>query len=233
MLRNVIGRALAIASLGAVAWSAPAQAVLLDFENVMPDMSLYGDGETFAQGGFTFTNQGDFGTVSDAASFVVAQAPSGDDTLFYSALNDSRLLLDRTNGATFDIFSFDAAFVAPAPLGADVSPGRIILLGNLLGGQTVFQSWDLAASDANGAFSFNRYTTGFDSFRNLTSVSFLACTFVGDSCASPSLNLAQFSLDNIRTDNVPAVPEPSTYALLAFGLAGVAALAGQRRRVRR
>lgn len=62
MLRNVIGRALAIASLGAVAWSAPAQAVLLDFENVIPDTSLYGDGETFAQGGFTFTNQGDFGT---------------------------------------------------------------------------------------------------------------------------------------------------------------------------
>lgn len=123
--------------------------------------------------------------------------------------------------------------MAPAPIGADVSPGRIILLGNLLGGQTVFQSWDLAASDANGAFSFNRYTTGFDSFRNLTSVSFLACTSVGDGCASPSLNLAQFSLDNIRTDNVPAVPEPSTYALLAFGLAGVAALAGQRRRVRR
>lgn len=225
MLRNVIGRALAVASLGAFAWSAPVQAALLDFENVSPASFLYGDGETFMQSGFSFTSQGDFGTVGDAASFVVAQAPSGNATSFYSALNDSRLLLDRTDGATFDIFSFDAVFVAPAPLGADVAPGRIVLLGSRSGAQPLFQSWDLAASDASGHFAFSRYTTDFDGFRDLTSASFFACTFVGDGCVGSSMNLAQFSLDNIRTDNLPAVPEPSTYALFAVGLAGVMALA--------
>ena len=48
---------------------------------------------------------------------------------------------------------------------------------------------------------------------------------------NPSNLLGDFiGLDDVRYVNVPSVPEPSTYALLALGLAGIAAQASRRRK---
>ena len=217
----------AFSALSALTLTGPVQAQVIDFESQAQD--IYADGSSVTQAGFAFTQVGDFGVVADAGSFLIAQAPLGNDTQFYSVLNDSQLAVTRGDGVAFDLNGFDAGFVSPAPQDAGVVAGRLVLVGTKAGGMSFTTSWEFGASDANGNFSFEHFASGLGEFRNLSSVAFMACVYVaGGGCVNPADNLAQFALDNVA---VTAVPEPSTYALMALGLCGIAAYS--RRRARR
>lgn len=228
MRRHVIRQLLSIAAFGAfsaLGMLGQAQAQVINFESLAPD--FYTDGGSFTQSNFTLTQVGDFGVVDGPDSFFVAQAPTGNATQFYSGLNDSELALTLTDGGAFSLYGFDAGFVAPAPQLSGVIPGRMVLLGTQLGGNSISASWEFAASGDDGLFSFQHFGSGLGSFTNLTSLIFLACVYTDDGCQNPAQNLAQFSLDNV---NVVAVPEPSTYVLLALGLCGVGVYSRRARR---
>ncbi len=225
---HALRKLLSVAAFGALSafiLQGQAQAQVIDFESLAP--GFYGDGSSFTQSDFTFTQIGDFGVVDGAGGFFVSQAPAGNATQFYSALNDSELSLTATNGGAFSLYGFDAGFVAPDPQAPGVSAGRIVLLGTTLGGASVSANWEFGQSGDDGLFSFEHFSGGLGSFSNLTSLVFLACVYTDDGCQNPAQNLAQFSLDNL---NVVAVPEPSTYALLALGLCAICVYTRRARR---
>lgn len=224
MRSHLMRRALSGAAIGVFGLLGQAQAEVLDFEDVTPN--IFFSGESFAQSSFTFTQQGDFGVVG--ADFLVAQPPLGNTTQFYSGLNDSAVMLTRADGIAFNLFGFDAGFVAPVPQDPGVVAGRIVLMAETATGGSLFSSWEFGASDADGNFSFEHFGGGLGAFRNLVSVTFMACVYDDtDVCQNPMQNLAQYALDNV---DVTAVPEPSTYALMALGLAGVVACGRRRAR---
>ena len=222
-MNRSVRRVLAYAAFGGMALvSQPGAANVtytVDFESVPPN--LYFDTESFDQGPYRLTVGGDFGVVDTAAAFFVAQAPTGNPTQFYAGLNDSHLSMARIDGGIFSLLGFDAGFVTPAPVGAGVDPGFILALATDSGGSLISYSWAFTPSDAAGAFAFASYggAAGFSLFTDITSVDFYACTFTASgSCENVNENLSQFAIDNI----VAVVPEPSSVALLALGLMGLA-----------
>ncbi|WP_280154221.1 NF038120 family PEP-CTERM protein [Piscinibacter sp. XHJ-5] len=219
---NVLRRVLSGVVFCGVGWVGPVHAGPLDLETITPPApALFFSGETFQQSHYTFTVDRDSGQVDTVAGFAGGLTPpSGNATQFYSGFNDGALTLTDTFGVGFNLHGFDAGFIGPIPVESGVSAGRIVVEATTLGGTTVTGSWDLGLSGADGAFSFQSFTGFGGAFANLASATFFACIYDGaGGCTNPADNLAQFSLDNI---NVVAVPEPSTYALLAIGLAGFA-----------
>jgi hypothetical protein len=209
-----IRRLLSGVAFGLFAVLGSAHADIIDFESLPAD-SLFGDGATFNQlTYYQFTQNGDFGLATSAASFAVAMPPTGNDTQFYSALNDTSVSFQRTDGIGFNISSFDAAYLSPFPQGEGVFAGRILLIATDADGQTLSSSWDFGASDSNGSYGFQSFNLG-SGFSNLTSATFLACVYEGDGCIFQAQNAAQFAVDNIV---VSPVPEPQAYAMMALGM---------------
>ncbi|MCW7541060.1 NF038120 family PEP-CTERM protein [Aquabacterium sp. A7-Y] len=197
----------------------PAQAEVLDFEAVAP--GLYADGEDFQQDGWRFSVGGDFGSIDSAAGCFIVVCPSGNDTQFYGGFNDSRLVLERSDGGAFSLLGFDAALVAPLKFGSGVAGGQLVLQATTTAGARVFSSWDLGQSGADGSFAFQSFAgAALGAFGAVSSIDFFACIYgEGGACLNPSGNLGQFALDNLSL--VP-VPEPGSVVLLALGLGGLA-----------
>ena len=213
----------------AVSFALPAQAALIDFEDVTPN--IFGPGEGFISRGYGFTFDAfGIGVVDSAATFLFGNAPPNANGQFVAALNTAGIVMRSATDDPFLISAFDYSFIAPLP-GIGV-PGGVVGELHLIGlnavGAIVTASFLLPAADANGDFPFGTI------FANqlgalglggpLASLGFFSCVYVGATCAFDD-NLAQFALDNIRT-----VPAPSTLALalLAIGLVG----AVRRRNVR-
>jgi hypothetical protein len=227
MRSQSIRRLLSGVAFGLFGLLGSAQADILDFESLPAD-SLFTSGDTFTQSTFwRFTQNGDFGLATTAAAFSVALPPAGNDTQFYSVVNDASLSLGRTDTSAFAITGFDVSFLAPVPLDPGTSAGRLFLFATDTSGNSLFNSWDLGVSADDGTFSFQSFDFGIGPFTSLTSATFVACGYEFDGCLNPFQNAAQFALDNVR---VIEVPEPAAYALLALGLFGVAVCG---RRVRR
>jgi hypothetical protein len=208
-----IRRLFSSVAFGLFALAGSAHADIIDFESLPVD-SLFANGATFNQAtNYQFTQIGDFGLVSTAAGFGVALPPTGNDTQFYAAVNDSSLSFHRTDGMAFNISGFDAAYLAPFPQGGGLSAGRIVLLGTDVDGNSVFSSFDFGVSADDGSYAFHTFSTGASAW--LTSATFLACFYQDDVCINPASNNAQFALDNVV---VTPVPEPSGYAMMALGL---------------
>ena len=216
--RLFAGAALVGAALTPVAQAAT---LTIDFEPASLT-GLYMAGEIFSQGAFTMKVDFDAGIV-DGAGALGGSAPTGNLTQFYSQLNEGGLIMQRSDGALFDLKSFDAAFVplSPAATGATV----MVAVGVYANNSSAGVAW-LFASSATSNFPFSHYGNPLDfaTFNQVKQVEFFACAYDGVTvCSGPLHNNGQFAIDNITA----SVPEPTTIAMVTLGLLGLA-LRGRR-----
>jgi PEP-CTERM motif len=208
----------------ATLWS-PVQAasVTIDFEG--DDLTgLYFPGDSFSQGGFTMTANYDFGVIGMAGDLGDA-GPSGNSTQFYFNSNDGYLTLRATEGGTFSLDGFSAAFVPLIPSPVPDPTIVIVAVGIPEVGGAFGTFFGFGASETN-SFPFLAYgnPADFGRFNNLVEVQFFACVLDNSICATPTQNNGQFALDDVRLtlDDVKVVPEPSSMLLAMLALAAVA-----------
>jgi hypothetical protein len=201
----------------------PAQAAVVDFEDVAPGLF---QGTSRASGGYNFASEGliGFSGIDSAGGFLFGNAPANATGQFLFALNADAITMTSVDGNAFFLDQFDAAFIAPVPdLGPGILPGELHLVGDT-GAGVVTESFILPASVGDGDFNFGTFYT--DALRGIAvqSIRFTACIYLDDSsCSFSGVDTPpQFALDNL------GVPEPGTAMLALCALA----LIGARRRTR-
>ncbi len=119
----------------------------------------------------------------------------------------TQLRLTGAGGARFSLFSLDLAPIFLSPGDSRLQP--VTFMGMRVGGMSVTQTFDLSLG------AVDRQPVTLNGFTNLTS-------------ATIDFGAPDFAA---QIDNVAAsvVPEPSTYALMVTGLAGLAITARRRR----
>ena len=209
-----IKSALAAASLVAVMAPATAAIVVLDFEGI---------GNAVAVGNFYNGGAGtNYGVQFSPATLALVDSDAGGTGNFANEPSPSTIMffLDANNAtlnvaAGFDTgfsFFYSSSTVATVNVYAGQNkPGA--LLGSL---NLAAQGFDNCVGDPTGAFC------------NWTAV---GVAFAGIAKSIDFGGTANFTgFDNITFGtNVPVVPEPSTYALMALGLAGVGLISRRRK----
>lgn len=122
-----------------------------------------------------------------------------------ASVTNSLTMSNFNNNAPFSLVSFDLGEVGNG------FATTISLVGNLVGGGTLNAAFNLDGIVSTGG-SINFETFTLSGWTNLESVVFLATAGNG-----PAMF---WGLDNINTTSA-SVPEPTTAALLALGLAGI------------
>jgi len=164
--------------------------------------------------------------------------PTGNSTHFYAAFNDGYFAFGNNDDSAFKFRSFDAAVIGVEGRVYPASSSSILVLHGWVGDEANTQSEvivELPGLVDNG-FSFKHFDlTQYDAktaaFADTAFVAVRLLSYAWNPATSSYLvngNLNNFAIDNLST--VAAVPEPSTYALMALGLMGLGGVA--RRRVR-
>lgn len=226
----------AILALSA-AWAPAAIADVINFNNV--DNQFVGHGDAFELGNFVLTGAsnapgaayGDLvGAVLDGTDPAACgmACPTNNTSNYYAALNDGIVYLDPLRaGGSVSLQGFDASFIGYAQ-GASYPAvaGLLRVQGFYADGSSLYETYQLGGP-LGGDFQFQRYSTsasfGSQQFASLAFFGF-TCNTAG-SCNAFNSNKGQFALDNI----VASVPEPSTYAMMLLGLAGIGFVARRRR----
>jgi len=226
------------ALLGAALAAAPAaQADVITFNNL--DNQFVGHGDSLEIGNFLLTGisnvpgaaPGDLvGAIfngGDPASCGQA-CPTGTTNNYYAALNDGIVYLDPLKaGGSVSLQGFDASFIGYAQ-GASYPAiaGLLRVQGFYADGSSLYETYQLGGP-VGGSFQFQHFDTsaGFASQR-FESLAFFGFTCnTSGSCNAFNSNKGQFALDNI----IASVPEPSTYAMMLLGLAGIGFVARRRK----
>jgi len=167
--------------------------LIVDFESEVRSFCETGD---FDSGGLNFSNDGNYHcyyTPSVPVDFPTALTSS---TIGFGF---SDVTLSATNGGIFSLDSLDLAF-GPFNHGGLISDTTEVI-GQLAGGGTI-------STVLTVGFGFNSHILNWN---NLTAVTF-----------SELQNNSQYlAFDNIAYDTA-AVPEPSTLAIFALGILGLA-----------
>lgn len=224
MFVKSLARGLAALTLAAAA-IVPAQAGVIDFEGVTPEIF---SGTAITVGDFRFESDAfGFSAVTDAPSFAFGNAPPNSQGQFLAMLQNDGMVMSRTDGAAFRLVGLDFAFLAPLPgLGLPgASAGELTVIAELANGQLGFETILFPAADANGDFGFASSNLGSLFGEAITAIGFFGCIYTATGCSFSALDIpAQFAIDNIK------VPEPSAAALALLAL-GLAAATRRRRSV--
>ena len=204
MFRKLFGVFVALACMV----SGPAQALVIDFEGLaVTDAVQHAHGMSYTEKGFNFTsssrlhNFATWGTLS--ANFFGSTALWNGDGTGVNGITT----LTKVGGGAFDLLSIDLAellLVDPSGGAASVN-----FTATFSGGGTASQSFTL--DDVRATNDINSFQTlNFSGFNDIVSVSWLQVT-----------PFHQFDNVTIRSAAI-AVAEPSTLALFAAALAGLA-----------
>ena len=225
----------AILALSA-AWAPAAIADVINFDNL--DSQFVGHGDSLEFQHFVLTgasnaagaSYGDLvGAVFDGTDPAACgmACPTNNKSNYYASLNDGIIYLDPLKaGGSVSLQGFDASFIGYAQgVSYPAVAGLLRVQGFYANGSSIFETYQLGGP-IGGNFQFQHFNTssafGSQQFASLAFFGF-TCNTAG-SCNAFSTNKGQFALDNI----VASVPEPSTYAMLLLGLAGVGFAARRR-----
>lgn len=239
-----------IGALGALA--VPASAGVVTFDNVRnivsPQLgagdSAYNTNDAFTEAGYTLRVRNSASADPDEVGLVgalvdsnnafacfITSCPVGNGSTYFAGLNDGVLSLSYAGAAGFRIGGLSYAFVAPSAGLPNASYGQLVLTGTTTTGSTISTAADFPGQDAAGRFTFDQFMVdpAFGG-TTLVNLSINACLFDGNGgCFSErdfTMNQAQFGLDNL---NLTVIPEPTSVALMLFGLAGLGAASRRRK----
>ncbi|PHV17177.1 PEP-CTERM sorting domain-containing protein [Janthinobacterium sp. BJB303] len=225
----------AILALSA-AWAPAAVADVINFDNL--DSQFVGHGGSLEFYNFLLTgasnvpgaSYGDLvGAVFDGTDPAACgmACPTNNTSNYYASLNDGVVYLNPAHyGGSVSLKGFDASFIGYAQgVSYPAVAGLLRVQGFYADGSSLYETYQLGGP-VGGNFQFQHYNTsanfGSQQFASLAFFGF-TCNTAG-SCSAFSSNKGQFALDNI----VATVPEPSTYAMMLLGLAGIGFAARRR-----
>ncbi|WLI90259.1 NF038120 family PEP-CTERM protein [Massilia sp. R2A-15] len=155
---------------------------------------------------------------SDPGTCFSVACPVNNSSHYFAGLDDGYFYFGMTNDASFKVKSLQASFIGAGQASFPDISGMLVLQGFDITGHTVGNALQLGlAGPTNGQFNFATYNLG--TFSN-NDVSFVRV--LGYSCDASANCLRNTNLANFAIDNIVTVPEPTSWAMLGLGLAGLA-----------
>jgi hypothetical protein len=202
--------------------SSAASATTISFEGMIPAGTYvnYKAGTTLnPTTGYALETSGGITAIAEAAALASVPNYAANGTAFFALAPGATAQLSNTAGSLFSVNKIDLANLIY--MGDPTKPADDIASATLIGtfgdGSTITQSY---AFQNNNVVTANDFSTiALTGFVDLTSFAITAS--------------GTLSVDNIVINeaNEATVPEPASLAILALGLAGVAAARGRKKAV--